>query len=683
MNILVTDAFSSANRGDAAILDGILTGLARRLPGAKFTVTSRFPALTRRFHRVDAIDDRDVVATMRAIDAADLVVGCGGSYLHDTYALNLHPRLATIHACARAGKPFAVFAQSIGPLDSPLSRTAARNALDGAAWILVRDEASARVVRGLGVRAPVEVGVDAAVGGRSIQQERSDTPLLGVTVRSWHFPGHAAAAALQDRYERDVAAACDAWARHTGGGVRFLSNCTNLGGYAQDDRVAARRVAARMTHAPQVVETEDLDFRVVRGQAAACDLFLGTRMHSLIFATTAGVPAVGVGYEFKTGEWLDQVGLGGRIRPIEATDGLTDEVLRAWDERAALRETLAVHLPPLVARAEAQLDTLAALARGTRIAAVPARPTGRTTWNEETWRYDRPHRRLRAVVDAVVAESSGGRVLDLGCSSGLLGRMLGPRWDYTGVDLAPSVAADEPGFRVRTGTLDGEWPAPEGAPDGCYDVVTASGALEYADELHGVLVRVRSNLRPGGLAVVTLFNLAHTSRGAHAHRHPTWKFSMRPDELVLALREVGLAPTRLFASSAGRLSAPAVDFEGPTDLDRAGAVQLAVPGIFRLGHHMVAVCRAGEPQPGPAAVTKLAGEGALLEAVRLAVTIARDAPWSARVWSDLSLLWRAAGDERQSRSCAERAYALDPGRPDLRALRAEEAGVEPKRALSA
>jgi len=172
--------------------------------------------------------------------------------------------------------------------------------------------------------------------------------------------------------------------------------------------------------------------------------------------------------------------------------------------------------------------------------------------------------------------------------------------------------------------------------------------------------------------VVTLFNLAHSSRGAHAHRHPTWKFTMRPDELLLALREVGLAPTRVFAPSAGRISAPAVDFETPTDLDRAGAVQLGLPGLFRLGHHLVAVCRAGEPQPGPAAVTALAGGGSLLEAVRLAVSIARDASWSARAWSDLSLLWRAAGDERQSRACAERAYALDPGRPDLSALRPAE-----------
>jgi len=318
MRILITDAFSSANRGDAAILDGILTGLRARVPDVELTVSSRFPDLTRRFHGVDAIDDRDAHVLMGAIDRADLVVGCGGSYLHDLYALNLHPRLATIHACARAGKPYVAFAQSIGPLDSPLSRTAARNALSDATWILVRDEASARVVRDLGVSTPVEVGVDAAVLGAPVPEARTAAqPVLGVTVRIWHFPGVSDPAAAQARYEASVAEACVAWMVHTGGRVRFLSTCTSLGGYTQDDRVVARRVAKRIGAGVRVVEQDDLPFDVVRGQLASCDLVLGTRMHSLIFATTAGVPGVGIAYEFKTGEWLEQVGLGELcLRPL-------------------------------------------------------------------------------------------------------------------------------------------------------------------------------------------------------------------------------------------------------------------------------------------------------------------------------------------------------------------------------
>lgn len=672
MRILVTDAFCSANRGDAAILDGLLSGIRARVPHAKLTVTSRFPSLTRKVHGVEAIDDRDVVRVMGAIDAADLVVGCGGSYLTDLYPRDLQARLATIHACARAGKPFAVFAQSIGPFTTPLSRLAARTALQGAAWIHVRDPASAKVVHDLGVTTPVSVGVDAAVVGRSTPPRPGGRrPVLGVTVRRWHFPGDPDPAAAQERYERAVAEACDAWAVYTGGLVRFYSTCTALGGYAQDDRVTARRVAERMRTLADVEMAIDLPFDVVRGQLGACDLVLGTRMHSLIFATTAGVPAVGVAYEFKTGEWLESVGLGELWRPIEDPTGLASMLLHAWENRAALAATLADRLPTLRARGEAQLDQLVALARGERPSVPTARAISRTDgWNVETWRYDRPHRRLRAVVDAVLAETTGGRVLDLGASTGLAGRMLGPAFDYTGLDVAPSVATEEPGFRIRTGELDGDWPV-----EGEFDVVTASGALEYVADLPATLARVRAALRPGGLAVVTLFNLAHVSRGPNAARHPTWRFHTRPDELVLLLREAGLAPTRVGASSAGHLPAAAVDAESPTDLDRAGAAQLPLPRLLRVGHHLVAVCRAGTPQPGPTALARLIEAGEALPAVRLAVTTLKSASWSARAWYDLGRAWELAGDFAQARTSFERARALDPNHPELAAALARVAEI--------
>jgi len=47
----------------------------------------------------------------------------------------------------------------------------------------------------------------------------------------------------------------------------------------------------------------------------------------------------------------------------------------------------------------------------------------------------------------------------------------------------------------------------------------------------------------------------------------------------------------------------------------------------------------------------------------MAVGIAREAPWSARAWADLSVLWKRAGDESQTLACAERSAALDPNRP--------------------
>jgi colanic acid/amylovoran biosynthesis protein len=656
MRILITDSFCSSNRGDAAILDGMVTGLRAR--GASVEVVSHFPVVTNRFHGIDAIDDRDAVAVAMAVSRADLVVSCGGSFLHDLYAPNLNARLATLHLARRLGKPYAIFGQSVGPLVQPLSRQAVRDVLDGAALVCVRDAASAKVVADLGVAAPIRVGVDAAVSGRVVPAAGGNGPLLGVTVRGWHFPGRREPAAFQERYEASVAEAADRWVRATGGHVRFFSNCTSYGGYRQDDRVTARRVASRMRADAEVIEAVDLDFATLRGECGACDLFLGTRMHSLVFATTAGVPAVGIAYEDKTWGWLEQVGLTGRAVPIEDCTGLDELLLRTWAEREELQPQVKARVEELRATAEADLDALVSVAKGERLPRGAAVRRADPGWNGETWRFDVAHRRLRLVAGMVMAEG-GERVLDLGCSTGKLGRMLGPTYDYTGVDVAPSVAVQEPRFQVLTSSLDA-WSTTQK-----YDVVTASGSLEYVADLEPLLGRVHAALKPGGLAVLTLFNLAHFSRAmGSAHRHPDWTFHERPDDFILALHEAGLAPQRILATTAGYGPAPAVADERPTDFDSDGPRSLPPERLTRLGHHWVVVCRAGEPKQGPRALSAAFHKGDHAGALRIAVDLVKTWPWAARAWSDLAVTWNAVGRDDRARDAALRAWRLDPFRPE-------------------
>ncbi len=656
MRILITDSFCSSNRGDAAILDGMVTGLRAR--GASIEVVSHFPVVTTRFHDIEAIDDRDACAVALAVSRADLVVSCGGSFLHDLYAPNLNARLATLHLARRLGKPYAIFGQSVGPLVQPLSRQAVREVLDGAALVCVRDAASAQVVADLGVSAPIRVGVDAAVTGRVREAAGGNRPLLGVTVRGWHFPGKREPSAFQERYEAAVAEAADRWVRATGGQVRFFSNCTSYGGYRQDDRVAARRVASRMHADAEVVEAVDLDFATLRGECGACDLFLGTRMHSLVFATTAGVPAVGIAYEEKTWGWLAQVGLEGRAVPIEDCTGLDELLLRTWAERDELKPVIAARVEQLRTTAEADLDLLVSVAAGERLPRGAAVRRGDPGWNGETWRFDVAHRRLRLVADIVMNEG-GERVLDLGCSTGKLGRMLGPVYHYQGVDVAPSVAVDEPRFQITTGTLDA-WTTRQK-----FDVVTASGSLEYVDDLESLLTRIRAALNPGGLAVLTLFNLAHFSRAmGSTHRHPDWTLRARPDDFLLALHEAGLAPQRILPTTVGYGPAPAVADERPTDFESDGPRSLPPERLLRLAHHWVVVCRAGEPRPGPQALAAAFHRGDHTGALRIAVELVKTWPWAARAWSDLAVTWNAVGRNDRAADAALRAWRLDPHRPE-------------------
>jgi colanic acid/amylovoran biosynthesis protein len=668
--VLIADSFCSANRGDAAIVQGIVSGLQERLPDAQIRVVSHYPKVAAHFHPdLDCMGDADPVALAQALVETDLVVSCGGSFLNDLYALNLGPRLALYHAAHRAEIPVIFFAQSIGPLESPLSRQAARQVLDPAAWVLARDPASAQIVRRLGVQCPVSVGVDAAVSDVPEFQEKQSVPVLGVTARAWHFPGHDNPQELQSAYEANVAAACHAWMTESGGQVRLLSNCTDFGGYHQDDRLAARRIARAIDNAGpignadagqvSVEERADLDHRHVRRQAAACDFFLGTRMHSLIFATTAGVPAVGVAYEFKTPEWLAMCGLEGLSVDISDTQGLTQLLLEAWRDRQTHRAKLAAALPGILSQAETQLDQLARIAQGAHLPRATSGCGTEVGWQGETLKYDIAHRRLCKVADIVLAES-GRRVLDVGCSTGILGRMLGPRFSYHGLDVSHEVVVQEPGFSVQQRDLNTQG-FPKMDP---VDTVICSGSLEYIEDLQGTLRALRERIVSGGLGVFTLYNLSHFARAVgRSSRHPTWTFQARPDELVMALREAGFTPQRITYSAAGYTPSQAVNAELPTDWDRQGGGQLSPKRLQRLAHQVIVVCRATPPQAGPQRVEDLATAGDLLGATRIAAHLVKRFPWSARAWSDLGVLFQLAGDVQTGTKHLLKAVECDPCNP--------------------
>lgn len=674
--ILITDSFSSSNRGDAAILDGILVGLAERLPGAEIRVLSRFPEACERFHGVAARPSaaEDPAGAAAEIAAADLVVSCGGSFLTDLYRADLPPRLATFALARRLGVPMVVFGQSIGPFAAPLSRLAARTALDAAAWISVRDPASLREVRELGIRAPVSLGVDAAVPGVPAGPEESRAaaglplrvpgPVLGVTVRAWHFPGAPDPAGAQEEYEGAVARAADAFVDATGGQVWFVSTCTAFLGYRQDDRIAARRVRARMRRAESaaVVEVEDLDFARVRGLLASCDLVLGTRMHSLVFATTAGVPAVAVGYEPKCREWMGLLGLPERVVEIGAPAALPRTVVEAWDARGEARRRIARAVAALKEKASRDLDRLAALVRGeaapmeARPASLPARTFA--GWDEEVRRYQVPHRRLRRVADRVLT-APGRTVLDLGAASGLLGALLGPARSYRGFDLS-AAAADSSSGRVEPWDLSRGLPCPGER----FDTVVASGIVEYLDDVPAFLAAVRERVAPGGVAVITLFNFAHFHRGVMEglgrgpHRHPDWRHALRPDAFRLRLHAAGLPPVEVTASGLGYGPPPPVDGEGSRAAWPDGAAPWPFPRLVRLAHQIVFVCRPAAPGQGiPAFGEAVTGP---LHALRVAAERVRSFPDLACAWGDLAQAFAVVGDARRAAEAAARTALLDP-----------------------
>jgi SAM-dependent methyltransferase len=123
-----------------------------------------------------------------------------------------------------------------------------------------------------------------------------------------------------------------------------------------------------------------------------------------------------------------------------------------------------------------------------------------------------------AQLAAVIAEMvpPGGELLDLGCASGELARSLAVAgYQVTGCDIAPRMlrqaAAADDVRAVRWVELEPGWQMLPFAA-GRLDAIVAASVLEYVRNPGAVLSESARILRPGGVLLCTVPNVAHPIR---------------------------------------------------------------------------------------------------------------------------------------------------------------------------
>jgi polysaccharide pyruvyl transferase WcaK-like protein len=229
----------------------------------------------------------------------------------------------------RAGIPYALPGQSVGPLNNPWARRVVRNLFLNAELAAVREDISGRVLEEAGVPAErFTTMLDNAfwtTPRRSSEVDRiieenglAGRRFLAVTCRDRRSQEQ------EDTYLDELAKAIDQLVPSALDAAIIVPNLFNPAGPTHDDRRMSRNLAARLTDNARVHLVEpDLapdELAALYGEAA---LVLGHRLHSLILATVGGTPVVGIASSAgpKTVGVLSLLGLSDFVVPIGTITG--------------------------------------------------------------------------------------------------------------------------------------------------------------------------------------------------------------------------------------------------------------------------------------------------------------------------------------------------------------------------
>jgi len=365
MKITLTDLYCSSNRGDAAILNGMVISLRKYFPESEIIVLSNFPEVAKIINKIPSdkplIDTSHLKLTelMSIIYLTiwalayktgmklpklnkkkqisyylncDCLISVGGAFINDNYRPAILGRLFNLYFAKLLGKPVIIYAQSIGPFHTHKYKLLVRFILNRINLITLRDIESKNVLEKLGVRTPpIYVTADAAfslptynleIGKDLLKREGFDAKTkklnVSISVRKWRYYGKNNIQSHK-RYINSLATAADYLIENKNAEVIFASTCTDFGGYQNDDRIIAQEVIENMKNDAKILcgEYSPMQLSSIYGNM---DLHIGTRMHSNILAMLYGTPTMAIQYEFKTHGLMKFFGLNDFVLDINNID---------------------------------------------------------------------------------------------------------------------------------------------------------------------------------------------------------------------------------------------------------------------------------------------------------------------------------------------------------------------------
>lgn len=309
--ITILGWYGNQNGGDEAVLEMLVDSLRTVNPQGEITVFSANPAQTAHQYQVRSVHKgllRSLWRTIDEIRTADLFLIGGGTLLEDHTSpwSGIASVWAYLLLAFLLRTPVMFYAQGIGPIQRRLNRMVTGALVNHVDLITVRDQSSQDLLRAIGVtKPPITVTGDPAINIQSPQPEQIEAILkregLMYRERPWVAFCPKATYGIEAKFAELIDKTIDDLDVNV---VLIPMQITGI----TNDRKCLDAIASKLRRSDRVVTLSgEYTPAELKGILGTMDLVIAMRLHALIFASAAYVPAVAISYADKVANFMKMI----------------------------------------------------------------------------------------------------------------------------------------------------------------------------------------------------------------------------------------------------------------------------------------------------------------------------------------------------------------------------------------
>lgn len=303
--IVICGYHGFANSGDEALLKAMIDTLRKKCADLSITVLSMKPESTKKLYNVESVYRYNLFKIYRLFKSSDLFIFGGGSLLQDiTSKRSLYYYLTILNMAITSGIKVMLYGNGIGPLVHEKSRHKVASCLNKVDLITLRDDLSDKLLAEIGVNVPpVYITADPAFALKFEDLLKNDLLLseakipVGskyavISVRKWESSA--------SDFTDSIAKCCDnLYKAHD-----IVSLFVPMQ-YKEDEDISLEIISKMDT--PGYIIRRPLEIDEVFSLIGFSTLSIGMRLHTLIYATTLGVPIVALSYDPKVEAFMQSL----------------------------------------------------------------------------------------------------------------------------------------------------------------------------------------------------------------------------------------------------------------------------------------------------------------------------------------------------------------------------------------